>query len=312
MAAAEARNAEGNTAFKAGDFIKAKQLYFKAVQADGTVAKYRTNLCNALLKCGDPGMAVEEAAAAVAVDPTWVKGYYFKALALEELGDNTQALAACEEGLHIHRCRPSDSQGHRCCEGCRHDMHGSALGGRGPPPAVWGPLGGGADCCRVLAATQRTHSRAPTRRPPNSPAAAAACRHEPALEAMHSRLLKHKRELQKRQQQQRRQQAAGPAGEQRTVQYCATVRDAAGHEQRFRFEHQVASARLAQAAADKAEATRIIQEVAMPHYSEMLRVGLPWCACWQALVGWLEGGLSETSSMRLGRASEVVAVQSKN
>lgn len=122
MAAAEAHNAEGNAAFKAGDFVKAKELYFKAVQADGTVAKYRTNLCNALLKCGDPGMAVEEAAAAIAVDGSWVKGYYFKALALEELGDNARALAACEEGLHIHRCRLCDSQG---CS------HSSALQGGG-------------------------------------------------------------------------------------------------------------------------------------------------------------------------------------
>lgn len=88
---------------------------------------------------------------------------------------------------------------------------------------------------------------------------------------MHSRLLKHKRELEKKQQQ--RQQAAGLTGEQRTVQYCAKVRDAAGHEQKFRFDHQVDGARLARAAADKAEATRIIQEVAMPHYKEMLRVG---------------------------------------
>jgi hypothetical protein len=49
-------------------------------------------------------LALEEAAAAIAVDGTWPKGYYFKALALEELGEHSRALAACEEGLHIHRC----------------------------------------------------------------------------------------------------------------------------------------------------------------------------------------------------------------
>ena len=51
-----------------------------------------------------PALAVEEAAAAIAVDGTWPKGYYFKAVALEELGKTQEALAACEEGLHIHRC----------------------------------------------------------------------------------------------------------------------------------------------------------------------------------------------------------------
>jgi tetratricopeptide (TPR) repeat protein len=100
---AEAHNAAGNDAFNAGDFSKASDLYFAAVKANGTVAKYRTNLCNALLKCGRAAMAVEEAAAAIAVDGTWSKGYYYKAVALEELGEIARALAACEEGLHIHR-----------------------------------------------------------------------------------------------------------------------------------------------------------------------------------------------------------------
>jgi hypothetical protein len=97
---------------------------------------------------------------------------------------------------------------------------------------------------------------------------------------MHSRLLKHQREPEKQQQQQQQQQkqAAGASGEQqRTVQYCAKVRDAAGHEQSFKFEHQIDSARLVRAATDKAEATRIIQEVAMPHYKEMLQVGIRSC-----------------------------------
>lgn len=49
---AEAHNSAGNDAFNAGDFPKAVTLYYEAVKADGTVAKYRTNLCNALLKSG--------------------------------------------------------------------------------------------------------------------------------------------------------------------------------------------------------------------------------------------------------------------
>lgn len=108
---AEAHNAAGNDAFNAGDFSKATELYFAAVKADGSIAKYRTNLCNALLKCGRAAMAVEEAAAAIAVDGTWPKGYYYKAVALEELGEVAKAMAACEEGLHIHRCSSSVCSG---------------------------------------------------------------------------------------------------------------------------------------------------------------------------------------------------------
>jgi hypothetical protein len=94
-----------------------------------------------------------------------------------------------------------------------------------------------------------------------------ACRHNAALEELHRRLHKQKREHEEQQQR-----LAAGAVEPRTVVYCATVRDAAGHEQAFRYEHQVDSRRLAQAVSDKAEATRIIQEVAMPHYKEMLQV----------------------------------------
>lgn len=49
-------------------------------------------------------LAIEEAAAAIAVDSSWVKGYYFKALALEQLPNYARALKACEEGLRVHRC----------------------------------------------------------------------------------------------------------------------------------------------------------------------------------------------------------------
>jgi tetratricopeptide (TPR) repeat protein len=105
MDEAEAHNAAGNDAFNAGNYQKASELYFAAVKANGKIAKYRTNLCNALLKRGKPAEAVEEAAAAVAVDASWPKGHYYKALAYEALCKLPEALAACEDGLRIHRCR---------------------------------------------------------------------------------------------------------------------------------------------------------------------------------------------------------------
>jgi tetratricopeptide (TPR) repeat protein len=103
MDEAEAYNAAGNEYYNQGDFVKASELYFGAVKVNGKVAKYRTNLCNALLKRGRPEEALEEAAAAIAVDGSWPKGHYFKALAYEEMCDLPKALAACEEGLRIHR-----------------------------------------------------------------------------------------------------------------------------------------------------------------------------------------------------------------
>jgi tetratricopeptide (TPR) repeat protein len=101
---AEAFNAAGNLAFKSGDYQTASALYSQAVEVDGKVAKYHTNLCNALLKRGKLFEAILQAAAATTADSSWVKGYYYKALALEQALKLPEALAACQEGLHIHRC----------------------------------------------------------------------------------------------------------------------------------------------------------------------------------------------------------------
>jgi hypothetical protein len=56
------------------------------------------------------------------------------------------------------------------------------------------------------------------------------------------------------------------------VTYHAVVRDAAGHEKDFCFKHQIEASRLARAVGDRAEATKILQEVTMPHHDEMLKV----------------------------------------
>ncbi|KAF6259259.1 hypothetical protein COO60DRAFT_1638487 [Scenedesmus sp. NREL 46B-D3] len=82
MDEAEAYNAAGNAAYGAGDFPTATECYVEAITANGRVAKYRTNLCNAMLKRGIA---------------------YYKALVLEQIGKFPEELAACEEGLRIHR-----------------------------------------------------------------------------------------------------------------------------------------------------------------------------------------------------------------
>lgn len=44
---------------------------------------------------------MEAADAAIKLDPSWAKGHYFRALALEDGVQLDRALAACEEGLSI-------------------------------------------------------------------------------------------------------------------------------------------------------------------------------------------------------------------
>lgn len=50
MAAAERHNAAGNAAYKNSKFQEAADHYTKAIEADASVAKFRTNRANALWK----------------------------------------------------------------------------------------------------------------------------------------------------------------------------------------------------------------------------------------------------------------------
>jgi hypothetical protein len=99
-------------------------------------------------------------------------------------------------------------------------------------------------------------------------AAAVADRDNADLLRLHDRVRTHLQELTAQQQR-----IAAGAAEPVTVVYMASVDDEAGHEQHFRFEHKVDSRRLARAAVDEQERSKIMQEVAMAHHEEMLLVG---------------------------------------
>lgn len=51
MASAAEHNAEGNAAFKQGDYDAAYRHYSKAIKADSSVAKYWTNRANSMWRC---------------------------------------------------------------------------------------------------------------------------------------------------------------------------------------------------------------------------------------------------------------------
>mmetsp|Transcript_14577 Transcript_14577/g.41374 ORF Transcript_14577/g.41374 Transcript_14577/m.41374 type:complete len:428 (-) Transcript_14577:169-1452(-) len=74
----------GNAAFKFQSFPEAEVLYAKAIEHDGNNAALFGNRSMTRASMGRFQEALEDANAAIGVDPSWVKGYYRKAMA--ELG----------------------------------------------------------------------------------------------------------------------------------------------------------------------------------------------------------------------------------
>jgi len=87
---------EGNTHFKAGEFLKAAASYTKAIKAEPSNHVYYSNRANAFLKLSKVTKALEDADKCIELCPEFVKGYHRKASALFALGDEAKTAEACE------------------------------------------------------------------------------------------------------------------------------------------------------------------------------------------------------------------------
>ena len=95
----------GNDFLKSGNYSKALELYTKALNQCPNDAKLLTNRTIAYVKISDQSRATEEqqklienalqdTEKAITADPSWVKGYYWKAVCLAKLGQRGPSLAA--------------------------------------------------------------------------------------------------------------------------------------------------------------------------------------------------------------------------
>ena len=87
---------EGNTHFKAGEFLKAAASYTKAIKAEPQNHVFYSNRSQAFLKLSKVGKALEDADKCIALAPTFVKGYHRKATALAAMQDEKKKDEACE------------------------------------------------------------------------------------------------------------------------------------------------------------------------------------------------------------------------
>ena len=97
MSSLEELRAQGNRAYKAARYEQALELYSQCVGICGNSdATLLTTRANTLIKLDRFTEALSDASAAIAIDPTWQKGHYFRAKALAHLRDYAAAVLALQ------------------------------------------------------------------------------------------------------------------------------------------------------------------------------------------------------------------------
>ena len=104
----------GNSYFKSGDYSSALYAYNKALTASPNDGKLLTNRAAAYVKLSEQHeqshveeqqkllkCALEDSQNAITADPSWVKGYYWKAVCLADLGERGPSLAAAALAGHL-------------------------------------------------------------------------------------------------------------------------------------------------------------------------------------------------------------------
>merc|ERR1719420_66691 len=92
---------EGNTAFKASNYQQAAVFYTEAMTLDATQHALYSNRAACFLKLGRYQQAREDAEACIRLQPSFAKGYFRLALALQAAGEYGEACAAFGKVLEL-------------------------------------------------------------------------------------------------------------------------------------------------------------------------------------------------------------------
>ena len=93
-----ALRARGNELFKDGSFEEAVATYSRAIEEEGDSAALRSNRSAASVGLKHFAAALEDADAALSLQPGWSKAFYRRGVALEALSRLPEAAAAFREG----------------------------------------------------------------------------------------------------------------------------------------------------------------------------------------------------------------------
>jgi len=98
---AEKKKGLGNDAFKNGDFSGAVDRYTEAIEIDSSNHVYYSNRSMCLEKLGRNDEALADGKQCISIDSSFIKGYFRKALAEENLGKYIDSLKTLKDGQKV-------------------------------------------------------------------------------------------------------------------------------------------------------------------------------------------------------------------
>lgn len=93
---------QGNSFFKAGNYLKAAAIYTRAIKQDPSNPTLYSNRAAAFLNLVKLSKALTDAETAITLNPTWEKGYFRKGCVLEAMERYDDALVAFQAALQYN------------------------------------------------------------------------------------------------------------------------------------------------------------------------------------------------------------------
>lgn len=93
---------QGNSFFKAGNYLKAAAIYTQAIKQDPSNPTLYSNRAAAFLNLVKLSKALTDAETAITLNPTWEKGYFRKGCVLEAMERYDDAMAAFQIALQYN------------------------------------------------------------------------------------------------------------------------------------------------------------------------------------------------------------------
>lgn len=93
---------QGNSFFKAGNYLKAAAIYTQAIKQDPSNPTLYSNRAAAFLNLVKLSKALTDAETAITLNPTWEKGYFRKGCVLEAMERYDDALVAFQAALQYN------------------------------------------------------------------------------------------------------------------------------------------------------------------------------------------------------------------